>query len=62
VSPKFSSLAIDEMAEQSHIQPIAADFEPKLTVIVNPRSEISDSSLHTGENFAKIEGRITVSF
>jgi len=65
VSRKHSSLAYDELKQESHAQSVEMVFEPQLNLLVNTR--FVSSSLTSGltafeEEVVKIGGRITVSF
>lgn len=58
VSPKYSSLALDEAKEQ-HNQELEMDFEPELSLLIPARQmSLMDSS----SQIIKIGGRVTVSF
>lgn len=65
MSPKYSSLAFDEVNEQ--ITEIEEGFEPELSLLVNMRKcslRNSSSSTFTNESdeIVKVRGRVTVSF
>jgi hypothetical protein len=66
VSPKYSSLAFDELKEQEHEQHVDMHFEPELKVFVNANYVTSMNSFSSvpanREKVEQITGRITVSF
>lgn len=64
MSPKYSSLAFDEVIEQIHDQQDMR-FEPQLSVLVNPRHIKDSFSAHLtsqSNEIVEIRGRINVSF
>lgn len=56
MSPKYSSLALDEMKEQTEESEMHSGFEPRLDLIVNTRYQSSSHAI------VEIGGRVTVSF
>lgn len=56
MSPKHSSLALDEIKEQSQESEMHSNFEPSLDLIVTTRHIGNASSI------VEIGGRVTVSF
>ena len=58
MSPKHSSLAYDDLKEQSLAQ--EENFEPQLNLVVSKR--YNSNSHSTDNDVVRIEGRITVSF
>jgi hypothetical protein len=64
VSPKYSSLAFDELKEQEFETLAMANFEPTLQVIINGRSLANSlsSAMTEHSDVVQIGGRITVSF
>jgi hypothetical protein len=61
VSSKNSSLAVEEVKEQSQEKEYDIDFEPKLKVLVNKRN-VNDSGFIEDTEIIRIGGRITISF
>ena len=59
MSPKHSSLALDEIKEQSQESEMHSNFEPTLDLIVNTRHMSLGSS---SASIVEIGGRVTVSF
>ena len=61
VSPKYSSLAIDETFDSNNC---LDDFNPELTVIINAHYASSSFSPKTSprSDVTQVQGRITVSF
>ena len=57
MSPKFSSLAYDDLKEEE-----AVDLIPELNLIVSRRNWINSSLDEIKSNMVAISGRITVSF
>ncbi len=57
MSPKSSSLALEDIELEEHLEE-EMSFEPKLTVVVNKRRE-EDSP---ADDVIKVTGRINVSF
>jgi hypothetical protein len=57
VSPKLSSLAFDEVQEQTHQNEVV--FEPELNLLVKGRNGMFMSS---SSEIVRIGGRVTVSF
>lgn len=60
MSPKHSSLAFDEIKEQTQEIEFEAYRAPELNVLVNPRYMEASSSME--QEIVKIEGKLTVSF
>ena len=58
MSPKYSSLAFDEVKEQNYGIQMDECFEPQLNLLVNERYEARNAS----NDIVKIVGRITISF
>lgn len=59
MSPKHSTLALDEIKEQSQESEMHSGFEPKLDLIVNTRHMSLGNSSGA---IVEIVGRVTVSF
>ena len=60
MSPKSSSLAVDEIKKDRKIEEIEENFEPQLKVLISGRYIGSETKLSTEP--VLIRGRITVSF
>lgn len=63
MSPKLSSLAYEELKEQSH-EEMDESFAPKLNLHIgrNGMLRISSSLAASSEEAVRISGRITISF
>ena len=59
MSPKASSLAIDEVKDEKADD---AAYEPKLSVLVKSRNGLVKCPVSMDEKVIKIGGRITISF